>query len=310
MIEIKRYEAKEKELWDNFVKNSKNGVFFFLRDYMEYHSDRFEDHSLIFLKDNKPVALMPANMEGDAIFSHAGLTFGGIITNRKMKTSLMLQIFDSLKEYLKEMGVKKLLYKAIPHIYHLYPSDEDLYALFINNAVLVRREVSSTIKMDNKISFNKNMKRNKKKAEKRGLKLKRSYNFDTFMILKEEQLLKKYGIKPTHTAEEMDYLAGKFPGNIKLFAVEQNGKIIDGLLIYESKNVVHAQYQGATELGMKLNVSSLIYDRIINHYCQKKYFDFGISTENNGYYLNKGLIDFKERFGARSTVYDSYELNL
>ncbi|HEX3012706.1 MAG TPA: hypothetical protein VHO92_00335, partial [Methanobacterium sp.] len=255
MIEIKRYEAKEKELWDNFVKNSKNGVFFFLRDYMEYHSDRFEDHSLIFLKDNKPVALMPANMEGDALFSHAGLTFGGIITNRKMKTSLMLQIFDSLKEYLKEMGVKKLLYKAIPHIYHLYPSDEDVYALFINNAVLVRREVSSTIKMDNKIPFSRNMKRNKKKAEKRGLKLKRSYNFDTFMILKEEQLLKKYGIRPTHTAEEMDYLAGKFPENIKLFAVEQNGKIIDGLLIYESKNVIHAQYQGATELGMKLNVS-------------------------------------------------------
>ncbi|HEX3014001.1 MAG TPA: GNAT family N-acetyltransferase, partial [Methanobacterium sp.] len=101
-----------------------------------------------------------------------------------------------------------------------------------------------------------------------------------------------------------------FPENIKLFAVEQNGKIIDGLLIYESKNVIHAQYQGATELGMKLNVSILIYDRIINNYCQKKYFDFGISTENNGYYLNKGLIDFKERFGARSTVYDSYELNL
>ncbi len=311
MIKIKRYESGERELWDNFVKNSKNGVFFFLRDYMEYHSDRFEDHSLIFFRNNKPVALMPANIEDDTLFSHAGLTFGGIVTSRKMKTSIMLEIFDALKEYLKGKGVKKLLYKVIPHIYHSYPSEEDLYALFINKATLVRRDVSSTIEMDVKIPFSKNMKRNKKKAENKGLFLERSYDFDTFMNLKEEQLLKKYGKTPTHTADEMEYLAGKFPDNIKLFAVKHEGEMIDGLLVYESENVVHAQYQGATEKGMGLYASSLIYDKIINYYCKrKKYFDFGISTENNGSYLNRGLIDFKERFGARSTVYDSYELKL
>jgi len=109
----------------------------------------------------------------------------------------------------------------------------------------------------------------------------------------------------------MEYLAGKFPDNIKLFAVEYKGEIVDGLLIYESENVVHAQYQGATERGMELYASSFIYDGIINKYCRgKKYFDFGISTENNGRYLNRGLIDFKERFGARSIVYDSYEWKL
>jgi len=311
MIEVKKYEPEEKELWDNFVKNSKNGVFLFLRDYMEYHADRFEDNSLIFFKDDELIALMPANIEGDTLFSHAGLTFGGIVTNQKMNVDAMLQMFDSLTEYLEGKGLKKLLYKPIPHIYHSYPSEEDLYALFINDAILVRREVSSTVQMADKIPFSKNMKRNMKKAENNGMHLKRSYDFGTFMDLKEEQLLKKYGIKPTHTAEEMEYLAGKFPQNIKLFAVEHNGEMIDGLLIYESENVVHAQYQGATEQGIKLNASSLIYDKIINYYCRgKKYFDFGISTENNGSYLNQGLIDFKERFGARAVVYDSYELKL
>lgn len=308
MIKIGRYQPQKKELWDNFVKNSKNGVFFFLRDYMEYHADRFEDHSLFFFKDDELIALMPANVEGDTMCSHAGLTFGGIVTNQKMDVDLMLQIFDSLKEYLKKNGLKKLLYKAIPHIYHSYLSEEDLYVLFINNAALIKREVSSSIKMDDKIPFSKNMKRNAKKGEKEGLTLKRSYDFTTFMGLKEEQLIKKYGKNPTHNAEEMEYLASKFPENIKLFAVEHNGEMIDGLLIYESENVVHAQYQGATEKGMGLFASSFIYDRIINYYCQgKKYFDFGISTENNGSYLNRGLIDFKERFGARSTVHDSYE---
>ncbi len=310
MIEIKRYNAKEKELWDNFVKNSKNGVFFFLRDYMEYHSDRFEDHSLIFLKNNKTVALMPANIEGNILVSHAGLTFGGIITSRKMKTSLMLEIFDSLKKYLNENGIKKLLYKAIPHIYHLYPAEEDLYALFINNATLVKREASSTIEMTYKIPYSRNIKRNIKKVQGDGLEIKRSYDFSTFMVLKEEQLFKKYGLKPTHTAREMEYLAGKFPENIKLFTAEQNGVMVGGVVVYENKNIIHAQYQEADERGIDLHAPSLLFDKIINHYSEKKYFDFGISTENNGFYLNEGLIDFKERFGARSTVYDSYELNL
>ena len=310
MIEIRRYEPEERELWDNFVRGSKNGVFFFLRDYMEYHSDRFEDHSLIFLKNDKPVALMPANSDGDTLFSHAGLTFGGIITNRKMKTSLMLQIFDSLKGYLKGKGFKKLIYKAIPHIYHIYPSEEDLYALFINKATLVKRDVSSTIEMGHKIPYSRNIKRNIKKVQDNELDVKRSYEFSTFMVLKEEQLFKKYGLKPTHTSEEMEYLAGKFPENIKLFTADQDGDMIGGVVIYENENVIHAQYQEASELGMDLHVPSLLFDKVINHYSKKKYFDFGISTENNGRYLNRGLIDFKERFGARSTVYDLYELNL
>jgi len=228
MIKIKRYEPEEKEIWDNFVKNSKNGVFFFLRDYMEYHADRFKDHSLIFFRNNKPVALMPANVKEDTMFSHAGLTFGGIVTNKKMKISLMLQIFDSLKEYLKAKGLKKLIYKSIPHIYHLHPSEEDLYALFINDAVLVKREVSSTIEMNAKVTYSRNIKRNLKKIENKGLNVNLSHDFDAFMVLKEEQLLKKYGIKPTHTPDEMEYLAGKFPENIKLFAAEQNGDMVGG----------------------------------------------------------------------------------
>ena len=311
IFQIQKYNDSYKDQWDNFVKNSKNGVFFFLRDYIDFHSDKFEDYSLIFLKDNKPIALMPANIEGDTVISHAALTFGGIITSSKMKTSLMLQLFDSLKGHLKAEGFKKLQYKAIPHIYHLQPAEEDLYALFVNNADMVSKEISSTLEIDNKIPCSLNRSKIIKKAKNNDLDVKRSYDFDTFMILKEEKSLNEYYIKPTHTAEEMEYLAHKFPENIKLFVAEQNGKMIDGVLIYESENVAHVEYHGSTQLGMELNAFDLILDRIINHYCQgKKYFDFGISTENNGFYLNKKLIGYKEEYGARSIVYDSYKLNL
>lgn len=311
IFQIQKYNDSYKDQWDNFVKNSKNGVFFFLRDYIDFHSDKFEDYSLIFLKDNKPVGLMPANMNGDKVVSHAALTFGGIITSPKMKTSLMLQIFDSLKGHLKIEGFKKLLYKPVPHIYHLQPAEEDLYALFINNADMVSKETSSTLKIDDRIPCNLNRNKNIKKAKNNGIIVKRSYDFDTFMVLKEELSLKEYYIEPKYTAEEMEYLSRKFPENIKLFVAEQNGKMIDGMLIYESENVAYVEDQGFTKRGMELHASDLILDRVINHYYHgKKYFDFGISTGNNDFNLNKNLIEYKEGFGARSIVYDSYELDL
>ena len=52
-------------------------------------------------------------------------------------------------------------------------------------------------------------------------------------------------------------------------------------------------------------ISYLINDR----YNDKKYFSFGISTEDGGKILNNGLISFKESFGARGITNDFYRLN-
>ena len=46
---------------------------------MEYHSDRFKDYSLLFYRDGQLVGLLPANIRNDTLFSHEGLTFGGVI---------------------------------------------------------------------------------------------------------------------------------------------------------------------------------------------------------------------------------------
>ena len=47
-LNIVRYTAEQKTVWDSFVATSKNGTFLFMRDYMDYHADRFADHSLMF----------------------------------------------------------------------------------------------------------------------------------------------------------------------------------------------------------------------------------------------------------------------
>ena len=125
-MKIIKYSKEYKDQWDNFVKQAKNSHFFFHRDYMEYHSDRFEDFSLLFFdKKDKLIALLPANIKDDTLYSHQGLTFGGFLVDYKMKTAIMLDIFAKLKEFLKEKGIRKLIYKCIPYIYHKLPAEED-----------------------------------------------------------------------------------------------------------------------------------------------------------------------------------------
>lgn len=309
-MHVKQYGPKNKDLWNNFIENSKNGVFLFNRNYMDYHSNRFEDFSLIFLKGEKIVAIIPANIKKDVLISHEGLTFGGIISNNKMSTVKMLEVFKIMKEFLKANGINKLVYKAIPHIYHTVPAEEDLYALFRNNARIIRRDVSSCIPISNRLNFTRQKRRNINRCKEKGLKVKRDYDFKTYMKIKEEDLIKNHGIKPVHSPEEMDLLANRFPDNIKLFTVKEDGEILSGIIIYESKNVAHGQYLAATERGKRFFVTDMISDFLINKYYKEKCYDCGISTENNGHYLNEGLILFKEGFKANAITYDFYEMDI
>jgi len=311
MINVTRYKDENESLWDRFVTESKNGIFLFYRNYMEYHSDRFIDHSLLFFDRNRLIALLPANSKGSTLLSHGGLTLGGFIFSEKMKTPLMLKLFNALIEYLRDQKFKKLIYKPIPHIYHSVPAEEDLYALFLNNAKIYRRDVSSTIFQEKRPTYSKGRIWSVRKAKKGALEVSRSFDFKTFMGIEEENLLKKYGVKPTHTSEEIEMLAQRFPENIKLFTVIKEDTMLGGVIIYESQYVAHTQYIAATDQGKEIGALDVILDYLINeHYAKKKYFDFGISTEDDGKFLNTSLIQNKESYGARATVYDFYQIDL
>ena len=136
MIEAVRYQPSLKTAWDAFVDVSKNGTFLLKRDYMDYHSDRFTDYSLLFFEGENLKALLPASMHGKRVVSHGGLTYGGLILDRSMTVGCTLEVMDSLISFYKGEGMEELAYKRIPPIYYSYPSDEDLYALFRNGATL------------------------------------------------------------------------------------------------------------------------------------------------------------------------------
>ena len=311
-MNITKYTVEYKSLWNEFVKNSKNGHFFFQRNYMEYHSDRFEDFSLIVFDDNdKLIAILPANIKENILYSHQGLTFGGFLVDDKMKTETMLEIFELLKQFLKEKNIVKIVYKCIPYIYHTKPSEEDRYALFRNDAKLIRRDVTSTIDLTEQVRYSKGRKWTINKAKKELVETFESDDYETFWELLTGVLESNHEAKPVHTLEEIKKLASFFPKNIKLFLAKKDERIVSGALIYENQNIVHTQYLANSEEGRELGALDLLIDYLIKDiYKNKKYFDFGISNENAGRYLNTGLISQKEGFGARAVVHDFYELEI
>lgn len=313
MVKVFNYTAERKSAWDDFVDRSKNGVFLFRRDYMEYHADRFTDFSLMFFTDEgeRLVAVMPASIKEGVLTSHAGLTFGSVVSDEGMKASLMLELFDALSAHLREHSVVRVVYKAVPHIYHRFPAEEDLYALFRHGARLFRRDVSATIRAAERLPFSKGRRWAIKQGRKHELEVARSLDFESFMLIEEHLLGVKYGATPVHTAAELALLAARFPDNIKLFAAHAGGVMLAGVVVYESAQVAHAQYIGACDEGKRSGALDLIFDYLINdYYAHKSYFDFGISTEDEGRRLNVGLIENKQSYGARAVVYDFYELDL
>ncbi len=313
MFEIVRYTAEQADAWNQFVATSKNATFLFDRRYMDYHADRFHDHSLLFYRGERLLAVLPAHVEGDTLYTHRGLTYGGLVMSPRLTIVETLALFRELNAMLRFEGLKHVIYKAVPWIYHRLSAEEDLYALYHEcHARIVARDYSTNIFLGAGMRWERVRRRGVVRAQRAGITVEHSDSFADFWRVLSDNLGTKYGIRPVHTLAEIELLHGRFPDNIVLYQAVRDGQVLGGVVLYLSPPVVHAQYSSATPEGKSLGAIDAIYERIMHHdYKDWPYFDFGRSTENpDGSGLNEALVFQKEGFGARGLCYDIYEWDL
>ncbi|MDR0988666.1 MAG: GNAT family N-acetyltransferase [Prevotellaceae bacterium] len=310
--QVIRYSEPKKEHWNQAVRHSKNGTFLLLRDYMDYHSDRFHDASLLVYQNSKLMALLPGNLSNHGYYSHQGLTYGGLIYSAAVTFGQVETLFHLLTNYIRtELKATSLLYRAIPHIYHRYPAEEDLYALSRMGASLVNRSLSSVVPTAERLPYRTLRRRQMARARGEALEVVEDENFAAFWPVLTENLLSCHGVRPVHTLSEITYLHRCFPRHITLFRVCRQGETVGGCVVYDTHQVAHVQYIAASEAGKQYGALDLLFDYLMNRrYPDKHYFDFGISTEHDGSLLNEGLLFQKEGFGGRAVMYDTYELKL
>lgn len=312
MIDIRHYEPQSASEWNAFVAESKNGTFLFDRRYMDYHSDRFADSSLMVYRDGRLFALLPANREGDVLCSHRGLTYGGLVTGPSATASAVVETFEAVNAYLRGEGLRRVVYKAVPWIYHRIPAEEDLYALFrVCRARLVARDISSAIMQPHRLKWHRDRRYGINRCRNNGVAVELSDDFEGFWPVLEDNLMRSHGARPVHSLGEIRLLKSRFPDNILLYVARRDGRVLGGTVLYVTPQVVHAQYISASAEGKALRVIDAIYDRILNgDFADCLYFDFGKSTEDFGRVLNESLIYQKEGFGGRGVCYDWYEWSL
>ena len=311
MFEIKRYSSELVDDWNEFVASSKNGTFLFDRRYMDYHADRFIDHSLMIYRRGRLYALLPGNVDGDTFYSHQGLTYGGLLMNDKTTAADVVEIFKMVNAYLSAEGLKSVVYKPVPWIYHQQPSEEDLYAIIQVCDVRITRGLSSAITREHLNEWYRIRQNGVQKAKKAGVRIEQTEDYHSFWHILSNNLRERYGLNPVHTVEEIELLHQRLPENIRLFVAKEGQQTIGGCVLYVTGRVVHSQYIAASPRGRELHALDLLFEEVIAQSLKNHaYFDFGISTEKQGTYLNQQLIYQKEGFGGRGICYEWYKWTL
>lgn len=312
MMNICRFTPDKTADWDHFVNRSRQGTFLFLRGYMDYHSDRFCDHSLMVYRHNRLFALLPANADGTTLWSHQGLTYGGLLTGEEATVADVCQTFADINAYLRRQGFCRVVYKAVPWIYHRLPADEDLYALtHICHAALTTRHIASALPAHQRLRFSESRRSGLRKALREGLTVHETEDLAAFWHILDANLHRKYGAHPVHSLAELQLLKARFPQHIRLFMTYRQAEPLGGTLIYETPQVVHTQYISASPEGKACGALDVLFDEVINRvYADAPYFDFGKSSNADGSELNEPLIFQKEGFGGRGVCYDWYTYTL
>ncbi|KAB7769400.1 GNAT family N-acetyltransferase [Xanthomonas maliensis] len=310
MFSIRPYQPTDAAAWDTLVANSRNGTLLHRRGYMDYHAERFVDASLLILRDGQLVAVLPASRQDDCVTSHAGLTYGGLLSSMALRASATLTAFEAIAAHYRAQGVRELLYKPVPHIFQAYPAEEDLYALHRLGASVCRRDLSSVIPLHKPFLFSGERRRSIAKARQAGIQVGIGTSLERFHRLLTE-VLQRHATVPTHRLDELQLLQRRFPQQIVLHQACVDDQLLAATLVLDLGQVVHTQYLAVSEAGRRADaLSVLLADLITDVYAHRQYFSFGISTEQGGRVLNAGLVEQKERFGARAVVQDFYQWTL
>jgi hypothetical protein len=308
---IERYTDSHSHEWDDFVGSSKNGTFMLTRKFIGYHGDRFTDASLLVYKKEKLVAVFPANSSEQTIYSHQGLSYGGLVLPKQIKLSHALAAFAEILKYYDHNGFLNLIIKQMPALYHMQPSDEVQYALFVAQAELYRRDAAICLRPSS-FAPNENRKRKIKSANSHHFQIRETENMEPFwneVLIPNLQI--SHGGTPVHSLQEIQFLKDTFPEHIKQYDIYERENILGGTTLFNSKKTSLAQYISATPYGKSTDALSALFAHIIQQeYSTFDYFSFGHSNEDSGRVLNHTLSYWKESFGGSTLTHDFYKVNI
>ncbi len=311
-IQVLKYHPSQKSQWDQMVENSVNGTFIHKRDYMEYHADRFADHSLMIYQGHKLIGILPAHAEHNILISHNGLTYGGWIWKENFTPDESEEIWRHVLQYLNNKGFEKLLMKEIPLFYYKFLTEKNRM-VYDHFGEIKKKTIFWFIDTRKPIEklLNRNRRRSLAQAQGKKIKIEPSGAWDVFWSILEKNLKVRHQAKPVHSLQEMKYLVSKFPRHIQLYLGYLDEEPVVGSVIYKKKKVWHFQYLSVLP---GLSENRFMVDYLVWELIRKAYnndYDFiGLGAAESKGQPDQNLVYWKYSFGAEPMAQFLWEFNV
>lgn len=314
-MKVTEYSSTDAAIWDGLCEVAPNATFLHSRRFLSHQGERFSDASILLWAENHLVAAFPAAKDPadpSTVISHPGLTYGGLIHNGSLTGERQIEALRAVGQHYKSRGYERLIYKAVPHIYHRAPSQDDLYALFRVGAIRHRCDLSCCVDLEARPTPSQRRKRGEKKALNAVVVDPRSSALAEYWSVLNDNLQRKHGAKPVHSSEELQKLSALFPQALRLIAALSNGTVCAGALFFCTPRVWHAQYIAASEIGYEHSALDAVFGQAMDLAAKDsiRYFDFGTTNGDQGRVLNEGLYRYKAEHGGSGVAYEQYTWNL
>lgn len=322
-LTVEKYRQDVKEEWDDFVWSSRNGTLFHTQKFLGYHpEDRFDDESLIFYRKGKIFSVFPAastEKGGERIlYSHPGSSYGGLVINNYAGINHVFNILDDLIKYCRQRNFTKITMKVTPWMFNKSPSDEITFALWHKNAIVEKKELECVIPLDFGLDedglpliLKDSCRRAILKSKGREVTVRQSNDFERYWTILKEDLQERHGVTPTHSLPEIKKLKKLFPDRIRLFASFLNGEMIAGVVVFVcNSKVIQSFYIAQDYEYQRYRPTNAAINQVMKwgRKAGNDYLTLGISTEKGGKVINWGLFRFKESFGARGVLRETYSI--
>ncbi|WP_298761899.1 GNAT family N-acetyltransferase [uncultured Psychroserpens sp.] len=308
---ILRYDH-QKSLWDDFIESSKNATFLFERDFIDYHKERFDDFSLLIFDNDELLAVFPANLSNDVVYSHQGLTYGGLIFKDTLNTNQKDEIRTAIISYIKAHKVKSLIIKPLPEFY--YSKTEGISNFWESHSNVIKQHLILAIDYNSDFKIHKTKLKRFNKLKSNGFIIKESPEelsvfWNEILV---NRLNEKYNAKPVHSLSEIERLKRAFKEEILQYNIYRNGEVLAGITIFKKGDVVKSQYGIASAIGEKLNALDMLFVYLIYLFRDEgfNYFSMGTVNDNSELGYSEGMLKQKQELGCRIFTQDIWKVDI
>jgi hypothetical protein len=302
-----KFEPRQQAAWDEFVRRSRNGHFMLERGYLDYHAQRFRDESLLFFRGERLVALLPAHRRDDALITHEGLPFAGLIVGPRTPHHDVRAVFEALRGHIRKSGLRRLLYTPTPACYHATPFEDDLYLLHVLGARCSGMKLSAGFPGAAPPCLSKPTAHHlRRTARKHPCVYRECDDVAAFWAYLEEFLRSRHGATPVHSAAEMALLKSRFPGQIRMLLAEARGEVLAGVLVYLTGRAQRLQYSFRRGEQPPRLLARLYLHAASHPELRRAWVDLGTSVDPLTGEIDERLLASKEIMGARGVVIQTW----